>query len=95
MVIIYSDEFIIELEAIIDFITFDSIDKANKFAKDLKAKINKIPDMPYAYVKNSQANNEKVRNLIFKGYTIVFRIGKSEIKILAIFKNNKHKYSNT
>ena len=51
--------------------------------------------MPYAYVKNTQANNENIRNLIFKGYTIIFRIGKSEIKILAIFKNNKHKYSNT
>ena len=29
---------------------------------------------------------EKVRNLIFKGYTIVFRIGKDQIKILAILK---------
>ena len=93
MKIVHSENFKIELGKIIVFIANDSVNRALEFRNELLEKINKIPDMPYAYVKNSQTNNENVRNLIFKGYTVVFRIAKEQIKILGIFKNNKHKFS--
>lgn len=95
MVVIYTQKFMEELRNIADFIALDSQDKADEFSAKLKAEINKIYPMPYRFKMNEKLNREDTRNLIFKGYTIVFRIGKSEIKILAIFKNNKHKYSNT
>ena len=93
MIIVSTNDFENELNAILDFIAQDSLERAIKFHSDIYAKIKKIPDMPRAYPQNPQANDENVRNLIFKGYTIVFRIAEKQIKILGIFKNNKHKFS--
>ena len=66
MVIVYSDEFIIELENITDFIALDNLNRANEFAKNLKNKINKIPDMPYAYVKKFTNKQQKCKKFDFQ-----------------------------
>lgn len=95
MIIVSTDDFENELNGILDFISQDSLERAIKFHNDIYAKIKKIPNMPFAYPQNQQANDENVRNLIYKGYTIVFRIAKEQIKILGIYKNNKHQYSNS
>lgn len=46
MVIIYSDEFKSELEAILDFIALDSKNRANEFSKKLKTEIAKTKIFP-------------------------------------------------
>lgn len=38
------------------------------------------------YRKSNYADNENIRDLIFKGYTIVYEIKKNELLILDIFK---------
>ncbi len=88
MVILYSEEFVENLENILDFIAKDSLTRANEFAKDLKKKIENISFMPYRFTKNSTIDNEKVRNMIYKGYVVVFEIGEEHIEILAIYKHN-------
>lgn len=40
------------------------------------------------FPKNRVANQENIRNLIFKGYIIPFVIGEDEIEILGIYKHN-------
>ena len=59
MKIIHSENFKTELGNIIIFIANDSVNRTLEFRNELLEKINKIPDMPYAYVKNPQANNGK------------------------------------
>lgn len=44
--------------------------------------------MPYSYRKNSIANDENIRDLIFKGYVVIFEISTKNIEILDIYKHN-------
>jgi plasmid stabilization system protein ParE len=69
-----SDRFKDELEVIIDFIALDSVNRALSFYDEIIAKINKITDNPYLYRKRPLLNDDNVRELIYKGYTVPFEI---------------------
>ncbi|AKT90059.1 putative toxin-antitoxin system, toxin component, RelE/ParE family [Campylobacter ureolyticus RIGS 9880] len=92
MNIVFSRNFEIELRAILKFIAKDSFENAVKFEKNLYKEIVKIPFMPYRFRKNFDLNREDVRDLIFKGYIIPFKITTKNIEILTIFKQNLPKY---
>jgi plasmid stabilization system protein ParE len=85
-----SDRFKDELEIIINFIALDSTSRALEFFDNLIAQINNIPSNPYIYRKRLSTNDETIRELIFKGYTIPFYIHKqnNKIIILGIFNQN-------
>ena len=53
-------------------------------------KIQKIPENPYIYREKSGAKDDKIRELIFKGYTVPFDIDEvnNKIIILGIFNKN-------
>lgn len=84
--LIYTEQFYSELENITDFIKKDSTNRALKFSDDLFLKLENIPSYPLAYPKYK--DDENVRKLIFKGYTIPFEITQDKIYILGIFKSN-------
>ena len=79
-----------ELEVVVDFIALDSINKALIFYDEIINKINAIPENPYIYRKRLVLNDNSVRELIFKGYTIPFEIDtkNDKIIILGIFNQN-------
>ncbi len=79
-----------ELEVIVDFISTDSPKKALIFYDELISKIKNIPSNPYIHRKRESTNDEKIRELIFKGYVIPFYIDieNSKIVILGIFNQN-------
>ena len=79
-----------ELEVVVDFIALDSINKALIFYDEIINKINTIPENPYIYRKRLLLNDNSVRELIFKGYTIPFEIDtkNDKIIILGIFNQN-------
>ena len=85
-----SDRFKEELEIIVNFIALDSVNRALEFFDNIIAKINNIPDNPYIYRKRISTNDENIRELIFKGYTVPFYIDKTDNKIiiLGIFNQN-------
>ena len=47
--------------------------------------------MPKKCRKSTLANDESIRDLIFKGYIIVFKIQNDTIKVLYIYKENEPK----
>ena len=53
---------------------FHSVNRANKFKIELKAKIEDLENMPYKFRKSYYFNDEKIRDLIFKGYVIPYKI---------------------
>ena len=55
MIIEKSPRFKDELEAIIDFIAKDSVDRALAFYDELLVKINQIPNNPYMHRKDSDS----------------------------------------
>ena len=78
-----------ELEDIILYISKDSPKRALDFYDELMLKIENILTNPYIHKKRKN-DNEKIRELIFKGYTIPFYIDDTNDKIiiLGIFNQN-------
>ena len=82
-------EFNFDLLDIIDFIAKDKPLAARKFKKDLLFNLKKDLKFPYYFKKSIYSNEENVRDYVFKGYTIVYKVDiKFEIvSIVAIIKN--------
>lgn len=66
----------------------DSIQQAINFYDEITSKVLDVPSYPYIYRKKD--DDENLRELIYKGYTIPFKIDKekSKIIILGIFNQN-------
>lgn len=88
MKIIYSLRFEDEFLEVYRFIAFDSPNRADDFMRKVKQAIDSIVDMPYKHRKSNKLNDESVRELVFKGYIIPFKIEKDKILILGIFNQN-------
>jgi len=88
-----SKDFLSQLDAVLDFYSKDSIETARAFYSELVERLKNISYMPYRFRKNKTINREDTRDLIFKGYVVVFRIEQDYIKILAIYKHNLTPYS--
>lgn len=80
------------LDDIVRFISLDSLQRAVKFQNELMSKIYNLEFMPKKCRKSTLSNDESIRDLIFKGYIVVFKIQNNEIKILYIYKENEPKY---
>jgi len=91
MKIIYNPEFENNLIKILDYIALDKPQASINFALELEESISNLVNFPYKYRKSIYFNDENIRDLIFKGYTVIYRINsiKKEIEILRIFNKNK------
>ena len=86
MKIIFKDTFVDRLEKQIEFIALDSHTIARKFKNKLLAQIKQIPRNPYQYRKSIYFNDINIRDMIFKGYTIVFRITDTAVEVCGFIK---------
>jgi plasmid stabilization system protein ParE len=89
MKVIFKKTFIVRIESQIEYISLDSPIRARKFKSDLLGRIKEIPTNPYRYRKSIYFEDESIRDLIFEGYTIVFRITKDNIEVFGIVKYQK------
>jgi mRNA-degrading endonuclease RelE of RelBE toxin-antitoxin system len=85
MDIIQDDLFILNLKNILRYISKDSKNKAKKF---MFKQINNLINMPYKFRKSYYYDDENIRDMVFKGYTIPYLIDiqKNTLVILDIFK---------
>ena len=76
---------------ILDHIARDKVSASENFLYEVDELINNLPHFPFKYRKSIYFNNENVRDMIYKGYTIVYRVNlkKDRIDILRIFNKNK------
>ena len=88
MEIIYEPKFVKTFTDIWEYIAIHSKPMANKFKVELKQKIEELSHMPYKFRKSIYFDDENIRDLIFKGYVIPYRINskKSSIFIIGIVK---------
>ncbi|MDD2567021.1 MAG: type II toxin-antitoxin system RelE/ParE family toxin [Thiovulaceae bacterium] len=91
MQIIYDPRFINQFNTVWDYIALDSISRANSFKKELKEKIENLPYMPYKYKKSIYFHDKNIRDFIFKGYVIPYKIDKPQnaLTIIGITKYKK------
>jgi len=85
MKILFKDTFVFRLEKQIDYITIDNPGNARKFKRELFYKIKEIPSNPFRYRKSIYFDDPTIRDLIYKGYTIVFKISEN-IEIFGFVK---------
>lgn len=88
MNITYEPKFVNSFNNIWDYISLDSKIRANQFKSELKDKIENLVHMPYKFRKSFYFDNEEIRDMIFKGYVIPYKIDKirNEIIIIGIKK---------
>jgi len=88
MQIIRDINYLTNLDVILDYIARDSFHKASVFLSKLDNMINNIVNFPYKYRKSFCYDDEDIRDLVFKGYTIPYLIDtkNDQIIILDIFK---------
>ena len=81
-------KYINALKNILRYISKDSKVKSRNFERSLNQHIKNIVHFPYKYRKSFYYNNENIRDLIFKGYTIPYLVDNenNKIVILDIFK---------
>ena len=86
-----TSRFFAELEVIIDFIAQDSFLRAEQFKNNLDGKIMDLPHFPYKCRRSLKFNDENIRDLVFTGYVIPYRLNsmKERIEILGIFSENE------
>ena len=77
------------------FIAQDKPSAARKFKNDILVKIEQIPPIPYKNRKSIFFDRDDVRDLIYKGYIIVYKLNEEENSIevfgLAKYQENPFK----
>ncbi len=86
MKVIFKETFLNRLESQLEYVSLDSPMRARKFKSDLLQRIREITQKPYSYRKPIYFEDLKIRDLIFKGYTIVFRLTEERIEIFGVDK---------
>ena len=91
MKIVESQKFKLKLQIITDYIRKDKKSASVKFAKELKKNIKDLNHSPFKYRQSIYFDDENIRDMIFKGYTIVYKVKIEEemIVIADIFNQNK------
>ena len=88
MQIIKDELFKESLKTVLKYIAQDSKAKASKFNKQLSVQVNKLDNMPFKFRQSNYYDDNNIRDLIFKGYTIPYLVDEEKelIVVLDIFK---------
>lgn len=88
---------VVEPEAIADLINIktyiteqDTKRKADTFISELKQQIKSLENMPQRCRKSFYTDIENTHDLIYKKYTIVYKIIKDTVHILTIFRQRNY-----
>ena len=90
MRIVIKESFVHKLEIQVEYIALDSPQRARKFKNDLIRNLQTIVQNPYQFRKSVYFDDDHIRDLTYKGYTIVFRINNDVIEVFGFVK-----YQNT
>jgi len=84
------DRFRQQLEYYLFHIAKDNKNAAKKFNRELREKIESIPNFPYKHRQSINFDDKNYRDLVYKGYVIPYFIdeARGEILILGIYKEN-------
>ena len=86
MKIVYTKRFHSSLKTIVDYIASDKPSAADAFVHNLKDQFDLIRDNPHMYRASLYRNSDAYRDMIYMGYTTVYKIEDDVICVLDIFK---------
>lgn len=77
-----SKAFKTKLNQQVEYIAQDKPAAAQKFKDDIISQIGKLSLMPFSNRKSIFFNNNNIRDLVFKGYVIVYKIDENKDDII-------------
>ena len=85
------DKFKRNFQVIFEFIAKDKISASKNFKRELFKQIDSLVDFPYKCRKSYYFDDDDIRDMTFKGYTVVYEVltKQDSIIILNIFNKNK------
>lgn len=88
MTIVRKREYLDSLKNILSYISKDNKNRALNFKSEVDNKINNLANFPHKFRPSVHNEDENVRDMIFKGYTIIYlvELDENRISILDIFK---------
>lgn len=89
----FEESFINSLALKLEYIAKDNHRAARKFKNELFASCKDISHMPYKHRKSIYHDDENIRDLIFKGYTVVYMIEDETIFVFALIYHEKYSYT--
>jgi plasmid stabilization system protein ParE len=89
MKIVYKKSFQSRLKEYIEFIAKDNLNAAKKFKNQLLCKTQSISDNLYLFRQSVYFEATQIRDCIFKGCTIVFKIEPSRIIVFGFLKHQQ------
>ena len=73
----------------INYIARDKPAAARKFKNEIISRIREISNMPYQNRKSIFFDDKEIRDMVFKGYVVVFRINKDK-EVIEVFGFTKY-----
>ena len=91
MQILKTARFLDELEVVLDFIAKDSFFQSMLFLDKLDIVVYSLIEAPYRCRQSTKSSDVNVRDLVFKGYVIPYRVNreKNQIEIIGMFSENE------
>lgn len=86
----FEKEFVLSLEKKIHFIALDSPSSAQAFQKGILKSCKAIKEMPYKHRQSIYHDDENIRDLIYKGYTVIYAIEEDFISVLALINQESY-----
>ena len=89
MKIEWTDPAVSDLAAIRDYIALDSEENAIRFIGRLLDSVERISVFPQMGRRVPEAGDERLREIIFSGYRIVYRLSPELIQIIAVLHGSR------
>lgn len=84
MKLVLKRTFLDRLKRQLDFIALDSPARSRKFGAALMKAVREIPSKPLLYRKSVYFDDPNVRDMVFRGYTVVFAIEEDAIHVFGL-----------
>ncbi len=93
MKIRFAPSFINVLSKQVEYISRDKPQAGRKFKNELLGECKNLVDNPFRCRKSIHYNDEKIRDLVFKGYTIIYEVSNEIVSVFALTKYEDYKPS--
>lgn len=87
--------FIAKLQFVLEKISEDKKSAAHTFRREILRECYSLSDFPYRCRRSIHYNDDNIRDLIFKGWTVMYKIVDDEIKVFALTKYEDYKDENS
>lgn len=88
----FLDSFVDKLANQVEYIAQDKPQAARKFKKEILKLCKELAGFPFRNRKSIYFKNENIRDLIYKGYIIIYKVDKKK-GLISIFALIKHENS--